>query len=78
MSIVDLYVFVLAGFVNPDITVYCHRPLVGDYVGMHSAAFQHSTGIGVADTWLFDQDGGLGRINQAQLIEPRRQPDVGW
>lgn len=61
-------------FVNPDITVYCHRPLVGDYVGMHSAAFQHSNGIGVTDTWLFDQDGGLGRINQAQLIEPRRPP----
>lgn len=59
-------------FVNPDITIYCHRPLVGEYVGMHSAAFQHPSGIGVTDTWLFDQNGGLGRINQAQLIEPRQ------
>lgn len=58
-------------FVNPDITLYCHRPLIGDFVGMHSAAYQHPTGIGVTDTWLFDQSGPLGRINQAQLIEPR-------
>ena len=59
-------------FVNPDITIYCHRPSVGEYVGMHSAAFQHPSGIGITDTWLFDQKGGLGRINQAQLIEPRQ------
>ena len=59
-------------FVNPDITIYCHRLLVGEHVGMHSAAHQQPTGIGVTDTWLFDQVGALGRINQAQLIEPRR------
>ena len=48
-------------FVNPDITLYCHRPPVGEYVGMHSAAFQQPTGIGVTDTWLFDQTGALGQ-----------------
>ena len=58
-------------FVNPDTTIYCHRQPVGDYIGMHSAAHQRSTGIGVTDTWLFDPEGPLGRINQAQLIEPR-------
>lgn len=61
-------------FVNPDITLYCHRLPVGEYVGMHSAAHQQRTGIGVTDTWLFDQVGALGRINQAQLIEPRQRP----
>ena len=59
-------------FVNPDITIYCHRPPAGEYIGMHSAAYQQPTGIGLTDTWLFDQNGPLGRINQAQLIEPRR------
>lgn len=58
-------------FVNPDITIYSHRLPVGDFVGMHSAAHQEPTGIGVTDTWLFDREGPLGRINQAQLIEPR-------
>ena len=59
-------------FVNPDITIYCHRLPVGEYVGMHSAAHQQPTGIGVTDTWLFDEEGSLGRINQAQLIESRQ------
>lgn len=57
-------------FVNPDITLYCHRLPVGEWVGMHSGVHQQPTGIGVTDTWLFDQKGALGRINQAQLIEP--------
>lgn len=58
-------------FVNPDITLYCHRLPIGEWVGMHSGVQQQATGIGVTDTWLFDQNGALGRINQAQLIEPR-------
>lgn len=59
-------------FVNPDTTVYSHRLPVGEFVGMHSGAIQHRSGIGMTDTWLFDELGPLGRINQAQLIEPRR------
>ncbi|MGH8927454.1 MAG: thioesterase family protein [Acidimicrobiia bacterium] len=58
-------------YINPDITIYCHRLPDGEFVGMHSSASQHPTGIGVTDTWLFDQKGALGRLNQAQLIEPR-------
>lgn len=58
-------------FINPDITVYLHRLPEGEWVGMHSGVHQQTTGIGVTDTWLFDREGALGRINQAQLIEPR-------
>jgi hypothetical protein len=58
-------------YINPDITVYCHRLPIGEWVGMHSGVHQQPTGIGMTDTWLFDQEGALGRINQAQLIEPR-------
>jgi hypothetical protein len=58
-------------FVNPDITLYAHRHPVGEWVGMRSAAFQHHTGIGLADTRVFDEQGPLGRINQAQLLEAR-------
>ena len=63
-------------FVNPDITIYSHRLPQGEYVGMHSAANQEKTGIGVTDTWLFDEIGPLGRINQAQLIEPRASQGI--
>jgi len=58
-------------YVNPDITLYAHRLPVGDWVGMRSAAHQHETGIGLADTRVFDEQGPIGRINQAQLLDRR-------
>ncbi len=58
-------------YVNPDITLYVHRLPVGEWLGMRSAAHQHPTGIGLADTRVFDRDGPLGRINQAQLLDRR-------
>lgn len=58
-------------YVNPDITLYVHRLPVGDWVGMRSAAHQHESGIGLADTRVFDELGPLGRINQAQLLDRR-------
>ncbi len=58
-------------YVNPDITLYAHRLPVGEWVGMRSAAHQHRSGIGLADTRVFDETGPLGRINQAQLLDVR-------
>lgn len=58
-------------FVNPDITLYLSRLPVSDWIGMRSEAHQHRTGIGLADTRLFDVDGPVGRVNQAQLIDRR-------
>ena len=58
-------------YVNPDITLYAHRLPVGEWVGMRSAAHQHRSGIGLADTRVFDETGPLGRINQAQLLDRR-------
>lgn len=59
-------------YVNPDITLYAHRLPIGEWVGMKSAAHQHRSGIGLADTRVFDEQGPLGRINQAQLLDTRR------
>lgn len=58
-------------YVNPDITLYMHRPPVGEWIGMRSAAHQHRSGIGLADTRVFDEQGPLGRINQAQILDRR-------
>ena len=58
-------------YVNPDITLYAHRLPEGEWIGMRSAAHQHRSGIGLADTRVFDRDGPLGRINQAQLLDRR-------
>jgi hypothetical protein len=59
-------------YVNPDITLYAHRMPEGEWLGMRSAAHQHEHGIGLADTRVFDSQGPLGRINQAQLLEVQR------
>lgn len=56
-------------YVNPDITLYSHRLPHGEWVGMRSYSHQHNTGIGLADTRVYDRDGLLGRINQAQIVE---------
>jgi hypothetical protein len=61
-------------YVNPDVTLYLHRYPHDEWLGMRSVAHQHRTGIGVADTELFDQDGPLGRIVQAQLVEAHHRP----
>ncbi len=66
-------------YVNPDITLYAHRMPVGEWIGMRSAAHQHESGIGLADTRVFDVEGPVGRINQAQLLDLRTpSPGTGW
>jgi hypothetical protein len=56
-------------FVNPDLTLYIHRLPVGEWVGMDSRPHPRSTGVGVADTLVYDEEGAVGRIVQSQLIE---------
>lgn len=58
-------------YVNPDITLYVHRPLRGEWVGMVSTAYQQPTGIGMTDTALYDSCGRMGRVVQAQVLAPR-------
>lgn len=56
-------------YVNPDVTLYLHRMPVGEWIGMDSIAYQHGSGIGIADSQVFDRHGPFGRVNQGQLIE---------
>jgi hypothetical protein len=58
-------------YVNPDLSLTLHRLPVGEWLGMRSAAQQHPSGIGSADSQLFDTTGPVGRVVQSQIIEPR-------
>jgi hypothetical protein len=58
-------------YVNPDINVFLHRVPEGEWLGMRSLAHQHRTGIGFADSELFDETGPVGRVGQSQILEPR-------
>jgi hypothetical protein len=59
-------------FVNPDVALAMHRPLIGEWLGMTSVAHQHATGIGMAESTIFDEDGPIGTVTQSQLIERHR------
>lgn len=58
-------------YVNPDLTVYFERPLVGGWAGFAARAAAHRHGIGLAESALFDAGGVYGRSAQSMVIVPR-------
>jgi hypothetical protein len=58
-------------FVNSDLTVAVHRPLEGEWIGMHAISTPQPHGVGLTDTQLFDTRGTIGRVVQSLVIEER-------
>ena len=58
-------------YVNPDVSLTIHRLPSGPWLGMRSLAHQHPSGVGSADSHLFDIEGPVGRVVQSQILEPR-------
>lgn len=58
-------------FINPDVTVYLHRPPVGEWVCLDAVTRPQESGIGLAQSALFDRDGEVGRSLQSLLIDRR-------
>ena len=58
-------------YVNPDVGLALHRIPDGPWLGMRSIARQHPSGIGFADSLIFDRAGPVGRVGQSQILEPR-------
>ena len=56
-------------FVNPDLTVYLHRPPVGEWVCLDARTIVQEHGIGLADTRLLDEQGPIGRSAQSLVID---------
>ena len=56
-------------FVNPDLTVYLHRPPVGEWVCLDARTIPQEHGIGLADTRLLDEQGPIGRSVQSLVID---------
>jgi len=59
-------------FVNVDLSVHLQRPLSGEWVCLDAITIPERSGIGIADTALYDERGPLGRANQTLLIDARR------
>ena len=58
-------------FINVDLTVHIHRLPEGEWICLDAVTLPERTGIGMADTRLFDERGALGRAVQTLLIAPR-------
>ncbi|MGH1373066.1 MAG: thioesterase family protein [Cellvibrionaceae bacterium] len=56
-------------FMNPDITIVMHRAPKGEWLGSKSQSHWQSTGIGLAQATLFDQQGAIGSAMQTLLLQ---------
>ena len=58
-------------FINPDLTVYQHRPAVGEWIGLDAMTRLERHGSGLAEAALFDEQGRLGRSLQSLYVDER-------
>jgi hypothetical protein len=58
-------------FINVDLTVHLHRPPMGEWVCLDAITIPERSGIGIADTALYDERGPIGRAVQTLLVDAR-------
>lgn len=56
-------------FINPDLTVHVTREPAGEWVCLDSITQPEPTGIGLAESALYDSTGRIGRAVQSLLID---------
>jgi hypothetical protein len=59
-------------FINVDLTVHVHRPMTGEWICLDAITIPERSGIGIADTALYDERGPVGRAAQTLLVDERR------
>jgi hypothetical protein len=59
-------------FINVDLSVHLHRPISGEWVCLDAITIPERSGIGIADTALYDERGPIGRADQTLLVDARR------
>ena len=59
-------------FVNTDLNVHLRRTPVGEWVGLDSRTTIDTSGIGLADSLLLDEQAAIGRASQSLFIARRQ------
>lgn len=67
-SAVDIHRYL---FINPDVTVYQHRPAAGEWIGLDALTRLERHGSGLAEAALFDENGRFGRSLQSLYVDER-------
>jgi Acyl-CoA thioesterase C-terminal domain/Acyl-CoA thioesterase N-terminal domain len=60
-------------FINTELTVHLFRLPVGEWVCLDAVSRIDPSGVGVAESILWDEVGRIGRANQALLVAPRER-----
>jgi hypothetical protein len=58
-------------FINVELSVHLERMPEGEWVGLEATTRPQPTGIGIAESVLFDRKGRIGRALQTLLIRER-------
>ena len=58
-------------FINVDLSVHLHRMPAGEWVCLDAETFPEASGVGMADSRLFDESGQIGRAAQTLLVAER-------
>ncbi len=58
-------------FINTDLTVTLHREPAGEWVCLDAVTYPERSGIGMAESRLYDEKGPVGRSTQTLLIGDR-------
>lgn len=58
-------------FINPDLSVFLYRLPMGEWVCLDAVTRLGTSGTGLAESVLFDEQGPIGRAVQTLLMEPR-------
>jgi hypothetical protein len=58
-------------FPNPDLTVYLHRPPEGEWVCLQARTTIEPTGLGLAESRIYDRAGPVGRGLQSLFVARR-------
>jgi hypothetical protein len=58
-------------FINPDLTVYLHRPPEGEWVCLQARTILEPVGLGLAESVVFDRAGPVARGLQSLFVAER-------
>ena len=58
-------------FLNVELTVHIELLPAGEWIGVDAVTFPRPSGVGIAESVLFDRDGRVGRAAQTLLVSGR-------
>jgi hypothetical protein len=58
-------------FINPDLSIHLHRLPAGEWICLDARTEVQPSGVGVAESVLFDEHGVIGRSLQSLLVDAR-------